>query len=221
MNSELNVAQINSIIDTDEELLCMNQLIKSYKVIIEECKDRIEHHKTNMEKSKVRMEIWQEKLTKIEVDLIEFTITISPVQIDKKDTDIGQLTIAPISKDINNLGHIDFTREQENVSKDPTAQWRWDDCKFNKATVGEYFAFYHHTSHLTIHKIVNVLSHEYRPIEWSTRTRNLLVLSKPLCIIPWTEWIELNGPQTRMGTYTTANLKTRYRLVHDRLLLLE
>ena len=220
MNSELN-HQIHSIIDTDEELHEMNKLMESCKDLIEKCKDRIEHHKTNMEKSKARMEIWQEILTKTEADMNELTITNSPVQIDKKDKDIGQLTIAPISKDTKNIGHIDFTREQENVRNDPNAHWRWDDCKFNKATVGEYFAFYHHASHLTIHKIVNVLSHEHRPIEWSTRTRNLLVLSKPLCTIPWTEWIELNGPQTRMGTYTTANLKTRYRLVHDRLLLLQ
>ena len=50
MNSKLNVAQIHSIIDTDEELHEMNKLMESYKDLIEECKDRIEQHKTNMEK---------------------------------------------------------------------------------------------------------------------------------------------------------------------------
>jgi len=230
MNSELNVDQIHSVIDTDEDLLEINQHIEAYKIIMEECRDRIENHKTRMEHNKTRMEHhkdrmekWQEQLTLLESGMNELTINASPVQIYKEDLDIGQLTIAPISKNTNNYGHIDYTREQERVSNDPTpdAYWRWEDSKYNKATVGEYFAFYHHNSNLVIHKIVNIVPHEDRGIDWSTRPCNLLVLSKPLCIIPWTEWIELNGPQSRIATYTTANLKEGYRLVHDRLLLLE
>ena len=57
MNSELNVAQIHSVIDTDEDLLEINQHIEAYKIIMEECRDRIENHKTRMEHNKTRMEL--------------------------------------------------------------------------------------------------------------------------------------------------------------------
>jgi hypothetical protein len=42
-----------------------------------------------------------------------------------------------------------------------------------------------------------------------------LILSQPLHEVKWNEWELLNGPQSRMSTYTTTNLKNKRPLVYN------
>ena len=42
-----------------------------------------------------------------------------------------------------------------------------------------------------------------------------LILSQPLYTIKWDEWELLNGPQNRMSTYTTKNLKKNSNIINE------
>jgi hypothetical protein len=132
------------------------------------------------------------------------------------------LTITPISNDIRNKSRIDY-REQVLRVKEDNLIWCWDDSRFNKAKVGEYFAFYFHGIKVIIHKIIGVKSPIHRLPSWSKNVgqgdRNVLELSEPLQTIKWSEWQLLDGPESKMGTYTTKDLKTSrpelYRLLRN------
>ena len=65
------------------------------------------------------------------------------------------LTITPISKDARSKGCIDYN-EQEKRTSIYGYKWCWDDSQFNKAKVGEYFAFLFFEKRVIIHKIDNI-----------------------------------------------------------------
>lgn len=127
-----------------------------------------------------------------------------------------EITFTPISV-VNpyNKSHIYYN---ELVEKNV---WKWSDSKYNKAIVGDYFAFYFHNRKIVFHKIIEIKGAEDRFPSWdysSTHNRNVLILSEPLFEIEWNKWVLLNGPQQRRLTYTTKNVKNNSPLVFNELL---
>ena len=127
------------------------------------------------------------------------------------------LTITPISRNINSAGYIDYKEQLERVTNNE-AIWCWDDSRYNKAKKGELFAFYFHDIRLIIHEITNVKPPSARlpslSKDISQEDRNVLELSAPIKEISWTEWQLVNGPLSKMGTYTTNDLSTERPLLY-------
>lgn len=119
------------------------------------------------------------------------------------------LTLSPVSKDPKSPGFIDYNEQLSRVLNDGF-QWCWDDSRYNKAKVGEYFGFYFHGIRVVIHKIMDVKPTSSRLPSWSKNVgqgdRNVLELSHPLIEITWIEWQLMNAPESKMGTYTTNDL---------------
>jgi len=126
------------------------------------------------------------------------------------------LTITPINKSLKSKSNIDF-REQWMRTRTGELNWCWDDSEFNKAKKGEYFAYLFYNKKIVIHKITAVKPPSERLPSWSSNVgqtnRNVLELSEPVKEFTWQEWIEIDGPLKRLGTYTTRDLsKSRPRL---------
>lgn len=121
------------------------------------------------------------------------------------------LTITPISKDIKSPSYIDYNEQLSRVLNEEF-QWCWDDSRYNKAKIGDYFAFYFHGMRVVIHKILDVKPPSARLPSWSKNVgqgdRNVLELSHPLLEITWIEWQLIGAPESKMGTYTTSDLST-------------
>lgn len=119
------------------------------------------------------------------------------------------LTLSPISKDIKSPSYVDYNEQLSRVLHDGF-QWCWDDSRYNKAKVGEYFAFYFHGMRVVIHQIVDVKPPSARLPSWSRNVgqgdRNVVELSHPMLEISWIEWQLMAGPESKMGTYTTTDL---------------
>jgi hypothetical protein len=119
------------------------------------------------------------------------------------------LTLSPISKDIKSPSYIDYNEQLSRVLHEGF-QWCWDDSRYNKAKVGEYFAFYFHGMRVVIHQILDVKPPSERLPSWSKNVgqgdRNVLALSHPMLEITWIEWQLMSGPESKMGTYTTTDL---------------
>lgn len=119
------------------------------------------------------------------------------------------LTLSPVSKDIKSPSYIDYNEQLSRVLHDGF-QWCWDDSRYNKAKVGEYFAFYFHGMRVVIHQIVDVKPPSERLPSWCKNVgqgdRNVLALSHPMLEITWIEWQLMAGPESKMGTYTTTDL---------------
>lgn len=122
------------------------------------------------------------------------------------------LTIAPISKDQKEDSYIDYKDQEERVANG--YNWCWDDCKHNTSEVGNYFAFFFYGKKIIVHKILSIKPPSERLPTWSKRERNMLVLSDKLLEISWTIWQQLNGCESRMGTY-----RNKERLENSRPLL--
>lgn len=123
------------------------------------------------------------------------------------------LTIAPISKDKKSECYIDYENQKERVSNGE--KWCWDDWKENNSQVGNYFAFFFYGKKIVIHKILSVKPPSERLPTWSKRERNMLVLSDKLLEISWTTWQQLDGPESRMGTYIPRNLQDSRPLLYS------
>jgi hypothetical protein len=119
------------------------------------------------------------------------------------------LTLSPISKDIKSPSYIDYNEQLSRVLHDGF-QWCWDDSRYNKAKIGDYFGFYFHGMRVVIHQIVDVKPPAERLPSWSKNVgqgdRNVLALSHPMLEITWIEWQLMGGPESKMGTYTTMDL---------------
>lgn len=134
------------------------------------------------------------------------------------------LTITPVSKDTKSASYIDYNEQLQRVTMDKF-KWCWDDSRFNKAKPSEYFAFYFHGARVVIHKIESVQPPSCRLPSWSRNVgqgdRNVVELSDPLKEIGWTEWQLLNGPESKMGTYTTDDLESSRPLLYEMLTNIE
>jgi len=130
------------------------------------------------------------------------------------------ITITPINKQLKSKSHIDY-EEQLERTKMGEAQWVWDDSKYNKAQMGEYFAFLFYGKKLVIHQIMRVKPPSERLPSWSMNvgqtTRNVLELSDPIVEISWDEWTTMGGPETHLGTYRTNDLSIHRPMIYEKL----
>ena len=126
-----------------------------------------------------------------------------------------EITFTPIAGDPRNNSAIYYKQlVDQNI-------WKWSDSKFNKAKIGDYFAFYFHNKKITIHRIIDIKGSEDKFPTWDysfVKEKNVLILSSPLYKLTWNEWQRLNGPEKRNGTYTTVNLQKKWPLVYRHLL---
>ena len=124
------------------------------------------------------------------------------------------ITFTPIST--SNPKHISVLYYNELLENH---RWRWSDGKHNKSRVNDYFAFYFHKQKVIFHKITGAQTPEHKNPDWNyngDQTRNILTLSPPLFAIEWNMWVNnLNGPQSRMSTYTTTALHKKRPLVYQ------
>jgi len=134
---------------------------------------------------------------------------------------LNHLTLSPISKDIKSPSYVDYNEQLSRVLHDGF-QWCWDDSRYNKAKIGEYFAFYFHGMRVVIHKILDVKPPSARLPSWSRNVgqgdRNVVELSQPMLEISWIEWQMMNGPESKMGTYTTTDLSSSSPRLHQYLM---
>lgn len=95
----------------------------------------------------------------------------------------------------------------------------WDDDKQNKCKVGDIFGFYKGKECVEIHRVEAVQDPSHRLPSWSDNVgqqgRNVLVLSCPLCIIPWCEWVKFgwNTSGTLLGTSHVAKHEARVQMI--------
>jgi hypothetical protein len=125
------------------------------------------------------------------------------------------LTITPINKQLRSKSNMDFV-EQLARTRTGELNWCWDDSKYNKAKSGQYFAFMFYGKKVIIHRILAVKPPSERLPSWSLNVgqtdRNVLELSLPLKELSWEEWINNDGPEAHLGTYTTKNLSGTHLL---------
>ena len=77
----------------------------------------------------------------------------------------------------------------------------WDDGEKNASKIGYYFIYYYQKKYVFIHKIINILPSTQRPdiMKHWDKGRQILVLSKCIKTLTWSEWISgigLNAPHT-------------------------
>ena len=124
--------------------------------------------------------------------------------MDMERENCNFLTITPISRDVRNKGYIDYN-EQEKRTSIHGHRWCWDDSQYNKAKIGEYFAFLFFERRVVIHKIENIKPPSERLESWlpnvTQRNRQVLELSNPLKELSWREWLEHGGLLCKQVTY--------------------
>lgn len=100
----------------------------------------------------------------------------------------------------------------------------WDDAINNQSKIGYYFAYYFQQKYVYIHKIVNILQPNERPIEmeWFSN-RQILCLSNQIKEFTWDEWTNHIGfgspytPHYRMTktcSYSLCELQNHAKYKH-------
>ena len=130
--------------------------------------------------------------------------------------DKPELIISPITSDEKKPSLLDgfFTSDEKKPSRsDFIEQCQrvkhglplvWDDSSHNKARIGDKFGFWFYQKKIHIHTIIDVKNPKHRLDSWSENVgqgdRNVITLSNDYIIIPWDDWIVLNGAKRCMGT---------------------
>ena len=95
----------------------------------------------------------------------------------------------------------------------------WDDDKNNNTKVGDVFGFYKGGDCVELHRVEAVHDPSHRLPSWSNNVgqsgRNVLMLSPPLCVVPWCDWVKFgwhaSGPL--LGTQRVSNDQSRVQLI--------
>jgi hypothetical protein len=137
--------------------------------------------------------------------------------------DTTDILITPVAKVIKttNSGKPDSLRDyREQCARFSKGQpMCWDDAAQNKTKVGDIFGFCNKNDEdVTIHRVEAVQDPSHRLPSWSENVgqqkRNVLILSCPLCVIPWSDWITFdwhtNGLQ---GTQRVAKSQSRIKMI--------
>ena len=95
----------------------------------------------------------------------------------------------------------------------------WDDDAQNKTKIGDIFGFCKNKNDVDIHRVESIHDPSHRLPSWSDNVgqqgRNVLMLSCPICVIPWSDWIKFgwhaSGPL--LGTQRVSNDQSRVRMI--------
>jgi len=113
--------------------------------------------------------------------------------------------------------HRDYNEQCERFSRGQPMCW--DDNKHNKTKKNDIFGFYKGGDCVEIHRVETVHDPSHRLPSWSENVgqgdRNVLMLSPPLYVIPWCDWIKIgwhaSGPL--LGTQRVANEQSRVQMI--------
>lgn len=126
------------------------------------------------------------------------------------------ITLTPISAKATSPAAVDYS-EQLARTQETGLSWCWDDSRYNNSETGQLFGFYFHGKKVIVHRILDIQPPTKRLPSWTAnvgqQNRNVLLLSDPLCEFSWKEWLELNGPQSKMGTYVCRDLERKRPLL--------
>lgn len=113
-----------------------------------------------------------------------------------------QLIISPITPDEKKPARRDFIEQCQRIKNGLPLVW--DDSSHNKAMIGDKFGFWFYQKKIHIHTIIDVKNPKHRLDSWSENVgqgdRNVITLSNDYIVIPWDDWIVLNGAKRCMGT---------------------
>jgi hypothetical protein len=132
---------------------------------------------------------------------------------------MNKIIITPIN--LNNPSTVfgikaknDYLREKPKFSRS-IENPKWDDSKYNKAVVGNMFAFVHQKKdRMEIFKIIKIISSSERPEYWdieSHKTRNIIYLSKMLKVMKFSEYKQNQNYSPNYFIRGTTNCKWNIR----------
>ena len=155
MNKKLTTLFTGLTLIAGSSIFAQTQKVKSHKQI-----DEVPSHRTcgTME----NFEFLKATRPNYEKEVIEYNNMLEAYI--KKEQHNTQRTAAPITVPV--VIHILYQNATENISDlrateqvtvlNEDFQWCWDDSRYNKAKIGDFFAFYFHGMRIVIHKILDI-----------------------------------------------------------------
>lgn len=137
--------------------------------------------------------------------------------------DTTGILITPIAKNAkpDNSGEPDSRRDYcEQCDRFSNGQpMCWDDAEQNKIKIGDMFGFCKNKECVEIHRVEAVHDPSHRLPSWSDNvgqhTRNVIMLSCTLCVIPWKDWATFNWHSNGLrGTQRVAKEQSRVQIIH-------
>lgn len=115
--------------------------------------------------------------------MLQHKVILTPINLISPSTNNGK------------KAKIDYIREKKSI--DAGNIGKWDDSKYNKSIIGDYFAFVHQLENkVELYKIENILLANERPDYWNIKEhqqRNVLYLSSIVRNITWDEMKNIIG----------------------------
>lgn len=128
-------------------------------------------------------------------------IVLTPVNIEKPTTLNGK------------KARIDYLREKEHSNNFSLPVSKWDDSKYNKAEIGDYFGFVQNKKDIIeIFRINDIIQYQNRPEYWDIeehKKRNVLILSQKIGEMSLFTYFEENGYNTDNIIQGTTRMRFR------------
>ena len=117
------------------------------------------------------------------------------------------MIVTPINKQKTSKSRIDYL---EQVQREQDGQQvMWDDTKWNKAAIGDWFGFVENGRVVRLRKVTEIHPITDRLPSWSANVgqtdRNVLYLGKVIATMLWEDWIQYGGPRKVHGTAHVKN----------------
>jgi len=128
------------------------------------------------------------------------------------------MIVTPINKQAKSKSRIDYIEQMQREKEEK--QVMWDDTKYNKAEIGDWFGFVQNNKFVTFYKIQSIHPPSERLESWSNNVgqgdRQVLYLSKKIATMMWEDWIQYGGPKKVQGTMhikTNLDHLNRYLII--------
>jgi hypothetical protein len=126
------------------------------------------------------------------------------------------MIVTPINKQLKSKSRVDYMEQLQRETEGK--QVMWDDTKYNKAKVGDWFGFVKNNILVTLHKVESIHPIAERLPSWSSNVgqgdRQVLYLSKKIASVLWEDWIQYGGPKKVQGTmHIKSNLNHLIRKI--------
>lgn len=112
------------------------------------------------------------------------------------------MIVTPINKQPKSKSRVDYMEQIQRETEGH--QVMWDDTKYNKAVIGDWFGFVQNNRLVTFYKIESIHPISDRLPSWSSNVgqgdRQVLYLSKKMATMLWEDWIQYGGPKKVQGT---------------------
>jgi hypothetical protein len=112
------------------------------------------------------------------------------------------MIVTPINKNIKSKSNVDYNEQLSRESDGK--QVMWDDTKWNKAQIGEWFGFVQNGRMVTFRIVESIHPVEERLPSWSSNVgqgdRQVLYLGPIVRTMIWEDWVFYGGPKKVQGT---------------------